>query len=138
MSVENYTQRDGEGDPAPIVIAPARAGHSRTEPSQARRSPRPPRPRVRKLRLLFVLTGFGALAVISMLFGALTSIASDLPKFKSNVQFRKTAESYMYDINGTPIGPLAPASTPAIDNMGPDLAEHGECDRRGRGSRVLG
>jgi penicillin-binding protein 1A len=71
---------------------------------------------VRKLRLLFVLTGFAALAVISMMFGALTSIASDLPKFKSTVQFSSTADSYMYDINGTPIGPLAPASTPAIDH----------------------
>jgi penicillin-binding protein 1A len=68
--------------------------------------------------LLFVLTGFGALAVISMLFGALTSIASDLPKFKSTVQFSKTVDSYMYDANGTPIGPLAPASTPAIDHYG--------------------
>ena len=111
MSVENYTQRDGEGDPAPIVIAP----HERRRPRR-RRAPRPPRPRVRKRRLLFVLTGFGALAVISMLFGALTSIASDLPKFNSSVQFSKTADSYMYDYTGTPIGPLAPATTPAIDH----------------------
>jgi penicillin-binding protein 1A len=111
MSVENYTQRDGEGDPAPIVIAPHVRRHLRRH-----RAPRPPRPRVRKLRLLFVLTGFGALAIISMLFGALTSIASDLPKFESTVQFSTTADSYMYDINDTPIGPLAPASTPAIDH----------------------
>jgi penicillin-binding protein 1A len=112
MSVENYTQRDGQGDPAPIVIAP----HERRRPRR-RRAPRPPRPRVRKRRLLFVLTGFGALAVISMLFGALTSIASDLPKFRSTVQFSKTVDSYMYDATGTPIGPLAPASTPAIDHF---------------------
>jgi penicillin-binding protein 1A len=111
MSVENYTQRDGEGDPAPIVIAP----YERRRPRR-RRAPRPPRPRVRKRRLLFVLIGFGALAVISMLFGALTSIASDLPKFNSSVQFSKTADSYMYDYTGTPIGPLAPATTPAIDH----------------------
>jgi penicillin-binding protein 1A len=113
MSVENYTQKDGERGPAPIVIAPQERGSRR---SRRHRGPRPPRPRVRKLRLLFVLTGFSALAVISMLFGALTSIASDLPKFKSTVQFSKTADSYMYDASGTPIGPLAPASTPAIDN----------------------
>jgi penicillin-binding protein 1A len=112
MSVENYTQRDGEGDPAPIVIAP----HERRRHRRRHRTPRPPRPRVRKRRLLFVLIGFGALAVISMLFGALTSIASDLPKFNSSVQFSKTADSYMYDSTGTPIGPLAPASTPAIDH----------------------
>jgi penicillin-binding protein 1A len=111
MSVENYTQRDGEGDPAPIVIAP----HERRR-ARRRRAPKPPRPRVRKRRLLFVLIGFGALAVVSMLFGALTSIASDLPKFNSSVQFSKTADSYMYDYTGTPIGPLAPATTPAIDH----------------------
>jgi penicillin-binding protein 1A len=116
MSVENYTQRDGEGDPAPIVIAPRERGRDRRRRRRLGRAARPPRPRVRKLRLLFVLTGFGALAVISMLFGALTSIASDLPKFNSSVQFSKSAESYMYDINGTPIGPLAPATTPAIDH----------------------
>jgi penicillin-binding protein 1A len=110
MSVENYTQRDGERGPAPIVIAPRERRHRR------RGVPRPPRPRVRKRRLLFVLIGFGALAVVSMLFGALTSIASDLPKFNSSVQFSKTADSYMYDYTGTPIGPLAPATTPAIDH----------------------
>jgi len=113
MSVENYTQRDGERGPAPIVIAPAERGHRR---SRRRRGPRPPRPRVRKLRLLFVLSGFGALAVISMLFGALASIASDLPKFENRIQFSHNVDSYMYDSQGTPIGPLAPASTPAIDN----------------------
>ena len=114
MSVENYTQRDGEGaPPAPVVIAPLKR---RRPMRRRRRGARPPRPRVRKRRLLFVLSGFGALAVISMLFGALTSIASDLPKFKSTVQFSHTADSYMYDVTGTPIGPLAPASTPAIDN----------------------
>jgi penicillin-binding protein 1A len=111
MSVDNYTRTDGEQGPAPIVIAPQERRRLRRH-----RGPRRPRPRVRKLRLLFVLTGFAALAVISLLFGALTSIASDLPKFKSTVQFSHTADSYMYDVNGTPIGPLAPASTPAIDN----------------------
>ncbi len=113
MSVENHTQRDGEKGPAPIVIEPQEHGPKK---GRRRRGPRPPRPRVRKLRLLFVLTGFGALAVISMLFGALTSIASDLPKFENNVQFSHNVDSYMYDSQGTPIGPLAPASTPAIDN----------------------
>ncbi len=112
MSVDdNYTRTDGEQRPAPIVIAPSQRHRLRRH-----RGPKRPRPRVRKLRLLFVLTAFGALAVIAMLFGALTSIASDLPKFKSTVQFSKTADSYMYDINGNPIGPLAPASTPAIDH----------------------
>ena len=111
MSVDNYTRTDGEQRPAPIVIAPRERRRLRRH-----RGPKRPRPRVRKLRLLFVLMAFGVLAVVSMLFGALTSIASDLPKFKSTVEFSKTGDSYMYDINGNPIGPLAPASTPAIDH----------------------
>jgi penicillin-binding protein 1A len=111
MSVENYTQEDDEPAPAATVTAlPERRRRRRG------RGPRPPRPRVRKLRLLFVLTAFGALAVISMLFGALTSIASDLPKLENTIQFSPHVDSYMYDANGAPIGPLAPASTPAIDH----------------------
>ncbi len=111
MSVDNDTRTDGEQRPAPIVVAPRqRRRFGRT------RRPRRSRPRVRKLRLLFVLTAFGALAVISTLFGALTSIASDLPRFENRIQFNRNLDSYMYDVNGSPIGPLAPASTPAIDN----------------------
>ncbi len=63
-----------------------------------------------------MLAAFRALAVISTLFGALTSIASDLPKLENTVQFSHTVDSYMYDDRGQPIGPLAPASTPAIDH----------------------
>ena len=76
----------------------------------------PARPRVRKLRLLLVLSAFALLAVISTLFGVLTSIAADLPALQNTVQFSHTVDSYMYDVTGRPIGPLAPASTPAIDN----------------------
>ncbi len=111
MSVDNDTRTDGEQRPAPIVIAPPQRRRIRRQ-----RGPRRPRPRVRKLRLLFVLTAFGGLAVVSMLFGALTSIASDLPRFENKIQFSRNLDSYMYDVNGNPIGPLAPASTPAIDN----------------------
>ena len=62
-----------------------------------------------------MLSAFAFLAVISALFGALTSIASDLPALENTVQFSHTADSYMYDSTGQPIGPLAPASKPAID-----------------------
>ena len=47
-----------------------------------------------------MLAAFGALAVISTLFGALTSIASDLPKLENTVQFSHTVDSYMYDDTG--------------------------------------
>ena len=80
-----------------------------------RREPTAARPRVRKLRLLLVVVAFLGLAVISLLFGVLTSIASDLPQFKSTVQFRKDVDSYLYDDTGQPIGVLAPPTKTAID-----------------------
>ncbi|HEX3801276.1 MAG TPA: transglycosylase domain-containing protein [Solirubrobacteraceae bacterium] len=115
MSVDNDILTGAGSGPAPIVFSPP---ERRRMLPRRRRGPKAPRPRVRKLRLLFVLSGFVVLAVISVLFGVLTSIASDLPKFENTVQFSHNVDSYMYDANGTPIGPLAPASTPAIDNWG--------------------
>jgi penicillin-binding protein 1A len=115
MSVDNDTLTGAANGPAPLVFSPRERRHLLP---RRHRGPRVPRPRVRKLRLLFVLSGFLVLAVISLLFGVLTSIASDLPKFENTVQFSHNVDSYMYDANGTPIGPLAPASTPAIDNWG--------------------
>ena len=112
MSVDNDTLPDGRQGPAPIAFNP----RERRRRLGWRHRHRPPRPRVRKLRLLFVVSAFLGLAVISVLFGALTSIASDLPRFENRIQFSHNVDSYMYDVNGNPIGPLAPASTPAIDN----------------------
>ncbi len=111
MSVDNDIRVDDrERTPAAIVVAPR--GHRPHLPRRLTRR----RPRVRKLRLLLILAGFGVLAIISTLFGALTSVAAYLPQLQNTAQFSSTVDSYMYDINGTPIGPLAPASHPALDN----------------------
>ncbi len=114
MSVDDHTLTEADQGPAPIAFSAPGPGRRRGR----RRRDRPQRPRVRKLRLLFVLAAFGVLAVISTLFGALTSIASDLPRLQNTVQFSHTVDSYMYDDKGQPIGALAPASTPAIDHWG--------------------
>jgi penicillin-binding protein 1A len=119
MTVDDHTLPDADQSPADQSPAPlALDKQTRRRIPGRGRAQRPRRPRVRKLRLLFVIAAFGVLAVISTLFGALTSIASDLPRLENTVQFSHTVDSYMYDDHGHPIGPLAPASTPAIDRWG--------------------
>jgi penicillin-binding protein 1A len=110
MSVDNDTLTGADRPPAPIVFTPRERRRL-----LGRRRNRPQRPRVKKLRLLLVVSSFLGLAVISLLFGVLTSIASDLPQFRSNVQFRKDVDSYLYDDTGQPIGVLAPPTKTAID-----------------------
>ena len=110
MSVDDYTPTEAE---RPLQALPALP-----PPAAPRRGRwhRPKRPRMHKRRLLLVLAAFTALALVSALFGVLTSIAAYLPQLQNTVQFSHNVDSYMYDDMGRPIGPLAPASTPAIDN----------------------
>jgi penicillin-binding protein 1A len=76
-----------------------------------------PRRRVRKLRLLLILTGLGILALISLVFGMLLAVASDLPQLENTQQFATGRTSYLYDDHGRPIGPLlSPVNHEVIDN----------------------
>jgi penicillin-binding protein 1A len=99
--------------------------------TRASRPPEPPRgrgwrlrngderrrkPRLRKLRLLLILVGLGALAFISTVFGMMMAVASDLPQIENITQFKKTANSYLYDVHGTPIGVFAAPDHSVIDN----------------------
>jgi penicillin-binding protein 1A len=112
MSVDEPTQPGDSSGPAPIVFIPQeRRRHLRF----GRRRNRPPRPRIRKLRLLFVLVAFAALALISTAFGVLTSVASDLPALNNSAQFKSTVDSYLYDDTGQPIGVLAPPNKTVLD-----------------------
>jgi penicillin-binding protein 1A len=120
MSVDHDTLEEGGQGPAPIVFAPRERRH--VLPRRGR-IPRGPRPRVRKLRLLFVLSAFLVLAVISLLFGVLTSIASDLPQLQHTVTARGSVDSYLYDDQGNPIGVLAPPTQTAIDSWG-DISQN--------------
>src|SRR5581483_8207299 len=77
---------------------------------------RPPRPRVRKLRLLLILTGLGALALVSTVFGMMMAVASDLPQIENITQYKKTANSYLYDVQGRPIGAFSAPDHEVIDS----------------------
>ncbi len=110
---ENPPENGNGQGPAPIIFSPATRRHRIPRPHRRHRRSRP---RVRKLRLLFVLGGFVTLAAISLAFGVLTSIASDLPKLDATVHYRDNVDSYLYDDQGKPIGVLAPPTQTAIDS----------------------
>ena len=118
---------------------PRRSSSPRRSAARIRRQrgPRRPRPRVRKLRLLFVLAAFGGLAVVSMLFGALTSIASDLPQLREQDPVQPQPRLLHVRRHRQPDRPAGPRQHAGDRQLEPDLAEHGPCDRRGRGSRLL-
>jgi penicillin-binding protein 1A len=75
----------------------------------------PPRPRLRKLRLLLVLSGLAVLAVVSTVFGMLTAVASDLPQLENTQQYAIGHDSYLYDDHWRPIGIFAPPNHEVID-----------------------
>jgi penicillin-binding protein 1A len=76
---------------------------------------RPARPRVRKLRLLSILAGLSVLAVVSMLFGMMMAVASDLPELENRQQYKQEQNSYLYDDHWRPIGIFAPDNHVVID-----------------------
>ncbi len=63
-----------------------------------------PRTRVRKLRLLFVLSGLSVLAVISAVFGMMMAVASDLPEI--DVLDVSSRPSHIYDRQNHDLGVL--------------------------------
>ncbi len=77
-------------------------------------APPPLKPRVRKLRLLLLLLGLGALALVSMVFGMMMAVASDIPQIENQQQYRSEKTSYLYDDRGKPIGQLAPPTRPVV------------------------
>jgi penicillin-binding protein 1A len=60
--------------------------------------PTPParRPRVKKLRLLLILTGLGALAIVSTVFGMMMAVASDLPQLENKAEYDRAENSTVY------------------------------------------
>jgi penicillin-binding protein 1A len=78
---------------------------------------RPRRRRVKKLRLLLILMGLGALAVVSTVFGMMMAVASDLPQIENRQQYQTAANSYLYDDHGNLIGLFAPPNHEVIDKF---------------------
>jgi penicillin-binding protein 1A len=68
--------------------------------------PKKTKPRLKKLRILFVLLGLGVLAVVSMIFGMMAAVSQDLPAIYNFAEFKASKNSELYDDNGEPIGTL--------------------------------
>jgi penicillin-binding protein 1A len=64
------------------------------------------KPRLKKLRVLFVLIGLGILAVVSMVFGMVVAISQDLPDIYNFARYKASKNSEVFDASGTPIGTL--------------------------------
>jgi penicillin-binding protein 1A len=64
------------------------------------------KPRLKKLRVLFVLFGLCILAVVSLVFGMMTAVSRDLPAIYDFAQFKASKNSELYDASGEPIGTL--------------------------------
>lgn len=111
MSEDDHTKPPRASSSNPIPFAPPRRRWQRD------RSGRPARPRVRKLRLLSILVGLGALALVSTLFGMMMSVASDLPQIENRAQYKHEVNSYLYDDRWRPIGLFAPPNHDIIDGF---------------------
>jgi penicillin-binding protein 1A len=64
------------------------------------------KPRLKKLRVLFVLLGLSILAVISMVFGMVVAVSQQLPDVYNFARFKASKNSEVFDATGTPIGTL--------------------------------
>jgi penicillin-binding protein 1A len=66
------------------------------------------RTRVKKLRLLLVLAGLSLLAFVSMAFGMMMAVASDLPGLENRAEYQGARNSILVDVRGRQLGLLTP------------------------------
>jgi penicillin-binding protein 1A len=78
------------------------------EPSPASTSPPDTRrkPRLKKLRFLFVLLGLSFLALVSTVFGMMAAVSQDLPAIYNFAQYKASKNSEVFGDSGEPIGTL--------------------------------
>jgi penicillin-binding protein 1A len=64
------------------------------------------KPRLKKLRILFVLVGLCVLGLVSMVFGMMAAVSQDLPAIYDFAQYKASKNSEVFDASGEPIGTL--------------------------------
>src|SRR5262249_30214379 len=88
---EQKSRRGRRGAPPPLPPAP---------------EPKRKKPRLKKLRFLFVLLGLGVLGLVSMVFGMMAAVSQDLPAIYNFAQYKASKNSEVFDASGEPIGTL--------------------------------
>jgi penicillin-binding protein 1A len=63
-------------------------------------------PRLKKLRILFVVLGLGVLGLVSMVFGMMMAVSQDLPAIYNFAQYKASKNSVVFDATGESIGTL--------------------------------
>jgi penicillin-binding protein 1A len=84
--------------PTPITHSPSARGPRFVRLQETPPPPPPPRrtkPKLKKLRLAFVLVGLCSLAVVSTLFGMLMAVARDLPSLENQAEFQAAENSIL-------------------------------------------
>ncbi|MGV1047438.1 MAG: transglycosylase domain-containing protein [Solirubrobacterales bacterium] len=81
-------------------------GGGEVPPASSAPSPKPKRPRLKKLRILFVLLGLGILALFSMIFGMMAAVSQDLPAIYNFAQYKASRNSEVFGANGEELGTL--------------------------------
>ena len=85
--------------PTPITHSPSARGPRFVRLQETPPPPPPPRrtkPKLKKLRLAFVLVGLTSLALVSTLFGMLMAVARDLPALENQAEFDAAQNSVLY------------------------------------------
>jgi penicillin-binding protein 1A len=98
----------------------------RTKPRRRRGAVPPPalpapgaaRPRLKKLRILFVLFGLCVLGLVSFVFGMMMAVSQDLPAIYDFAQYRASKNSEVFDATGAPIGTLTSNQNKILVNSG--------------------
>ncbi len=65
------------------------------------------RPRLKRLRLAFILFGLSLLALVSTAFGMMMAVASDLPQLENQTEFKPSQNSVLVDVRGQYLATLA-------------------------------
>ncbi|MDQ3723734.1 MAG: transglycosylase domain-containing protein, partial [Actinomycetota bacterium] len=65
------------------------------------------RPRLKRLRLAFILFGLSVLALVSTAFGMMMAVASDLPQLQNSTAFARAQNSVLVDVRGQYLATLS-------------------------------